>query len=212
MRNNELDVQKGAAFWNPNVKMMHGNEVIARALLLLPTTETQRLAYAAETQSAEQLVDAQAAEQAVDDTAQTETGEQLADETQHTAEQETDGGDDLEQGFREQAPERIEFLLGVGHVIEFLLCVFNRLHDGLCELLERVGQGVLLRCGFAGGGACFCVGGDVSVWVEAADGAVAFLQDAAAFFDHGLDVFNKLFFVELVLWCSVCFVEALWIC
>ena len=181
-------------------------------LLLLATAETQRLAYAAETESAEQLVDAQAAEQAVDDAAQAETVEQLADETQDAAEQEADGGDDLEEGFREQGPEGVELLLGVGHVVELLLGVFNRLHDGGCELLERVGEGVLLRCGFAGGGACLCVGGDVSVWVKAADGAVAFLQDATAFFDHGLDVFDKLFFVELVLWCSVCFVEALWTC
>ena len=181
-------------------------------LLLLAATETQRLAYAAETQSTEQLVDAQAAEQAVDDAAQPETVEQLADEAQDAAEQEADGGDDLEEGFREQAPEGVEFLFGVGHVVELLLCVFNRLHDGGCELLERVGEGVLLRCGFAGGGACFCVGGDVSVGIEAADGTVAFLQDAAAFFDHGLDVFDELFFVELVLWRSVCFVEALWTC
>ena len=43
-------------------------------LLLLPT-QTERLAYAAETESAEQLVDAQAAEQAVDDAAETETVE-----------------------------------------------------------------------------------------------------------------------------------------
>ena len=54
--------------------------------LLLPT-QAQRLAYAAETQPAEQLVDAQAAEQAVDDAAQAETVEQLADETEDTAEQ-----------------------------------------------------------------------------------------------------------------------------
>lgn len=193
--------------------MLHDELILGavRYSFLLPT-QTQRLAYATETQSAEQLVDAQAAEQTVDDAAQTETVEQLADQTQHTAEQQTDGGDDLEQGLGEQAPERVELLLGVRHVVELLLCVLDRLNNGGCELLERVGQGVFLRRRFAGGGSRFCGGGDVSVWVEASDGTVAFLQDAVAFLDHGLDVFDELFFVKLLLGCAVCFVHALWFC
>lgn len=177
--------------------------------LLLPPAQTQRLAYATEAQSAEQLVDAQAAEQAVDDAAETEAVEQLADQAEHAGEQEADGRDDLEQRLREQAPERVELLLGVGHVVELLLRVLNRLHNGGCELFERVGQGVLLGRGFAGGGSRLRRGCDVAVWVESADGAVAFLQDAVAFFDHGLDVFDELFFVELLLWCSVRFVHTL---
>ena len=177
--------------------------------LFLATTEAEGLAYATETQSAEELVDAQAAEQAVDDAAEAEPVEQLADQAEDAAEQEADGGDDLEQRLGEQAPERVELLLGVGHVVELLLRVLDRLHDGGCELLERVGEGVLLRRRFAGGGACFGGGGDVSVWVEPSDGAVAFLQDAVAFFDHGFDVFDELFFVQFFLWSSVCFVHAL---
>ncbi len=176
----------------------------------LATTKAERLAYATETESAEQLVDAQAAEQAVDDAAEAEPVEQLADQAEDTAEQQADGGDDLEQRLGEQAPERVELLLGVGHVVELLLCVLDRLHDGGCELLERVGEGVLLRRRFAGGGSCFGGGGDVSVWVEPSDGTVAFLQDAVAFFDHRFDVFDELFFVQFILWSSVCFVHALW--
>ena len=105
---------------------------------LLPTAETQRFADTAETEPAEQLVDAQTAEQTVDDAAQTEPVEQFAHETQDAAEQETDGGDDLEEGFGQQAPERVELLLRVRHVVEFLLRVLNRLYHGGCELLERV--------------------------------------------------------------------------
>ena len=189
-------------------------EIVAFSLpsLLLPSAEAEGLAYAAEAKSAEQLVDAQAAEQAVDDAAQTETVEQLADQAEDTAEQQADGGDDLEQRLGEQAPQRVQLLLGVGHVVELLLCVLDGLYDRGCEFLERVGEGVLLRRCFTGGGPRLCVGGDVSVWVESPDGTVAFLQDAATFLDHGLDIFDEFFFVKLVLWCSVRFLHALCIC
>lgn len=193
--------------------MMHELESqLPFTLLLLPTAKTQRLAYAAEAQSAEELVDAQAAEQPVDDAAKAETIEQLADQAEDTAEEQADGGDDLEEGFREQGPQGVELLLGVGHVVELLLCVLNGLDNGGCELLERVGEGVFLRRGFASGGAGLCGGGDVAVWIETSDGTVAFLKDAVALFDHGLDVFDDLFFVKLFLWCSVRFVQALWNC
>ena len=59
------------------------------------------------------------------------------------------------------------------------------------------------------GGAGFGLGGDVAVRVEAADGAVAFLQDAAAFFEEGLDVLDQLFLVELFFGRAVGFFDAL---
>ena len=72
------------AVWNQ--QMMHEPGRVEWPLLLLPSAQTQRFAYRAETQSAEQFVDAQAAEQAVDDAAEAETVEQLADQTEDTAE------------------------------------------------------------------------------------------------------------------------------
>ena len=167
------DTRNGLPAFPP--RLFFSSSPLLLPLLLLLPTQTERLAYATEAEAAEQLVDAQAAEQAVDDAAETEAAQQLADETEDAAEQETDGGDDLEERFGEQAPEGVELLLGVGHVVELLLGVLDRLHNGGCELLERVGQGILLRRGFAGGGARFRGGGDVPVRVESSDGAVAFL-------------------------------------
>jgi hypothetical protein len=37
---------------------------------------------------------------------------------------------------------------------------------------------------------------DTTVWVETAERAVAFLEDAGAFFDEGFDVVDELFFVQ----------------
>ena len=68
---------------------------------------------------------------------------------------------------------------------------------------------VFLRGGLAGGGAGFGLGGDAAVRVEAADGAVAFLQDAVAFFEEGFDVLDELFFVQFVFGCTVGFFDAL---
>lgn len=45
--------------------------------------------------------------------------------------------------------------------------------------------------------------GDAAVGVKAPEGAVAFLQDAAAFFDEGFDVVYEFFFVEFVLGSAV---------
>ena len=57
---------------------------------------------------------------------------------------------------------------------------------------------MFLGGGFARSGVGFGVGGDVAVRVEAADGAVAFAEDAGAFFDEGLDLVDEGFFVQLV--------------
>jgi hypothetical protein len=62
---------------------------------------------------------------------------------------------------------------------------------------------VFLGRGFTGRGLGFGVGGNVSIWVETADGAIAFTQNATAFFDERLDILDKLLFVKLVLGCSV---------
>ena len=65
-------------------------------------------------------------------------------------------------------------------------------------------------CSFAGLRAGFCVCGDGAVGVKAAEGAVAFLEDAAAFFDHGFDVFDEFFFVELFFGGALGLFQTLW--
>jgi hypothetical protein len=44
---------------------------------------------------------------------------------------------------------------------------------------------------------------NVSVGIEAAYGAIAFAEDASAFFDEGFDLVDKFFFIELVFGCAV---------
>lgn len=100
-------------------------------LLLLASQGTQ---HRAETKTVEHTVKAQSTQQTVDDTAETQTAEQTADNAQNTAEQETDGGDDLEEGLAKESPERVEFLLGVGHVLELALGTVDTLGDGAGEL------------------------------------------------------------------------------
>lgn len=116
----------------------------AAALLLLLLAATEDISQRAETKATKQLVDSKTAEQAVDKAAQTKTVEQLADQVQDTGEQEANGGDDLEERLGEQAPERVELLLGVGHVGDLLLCVVDGGDDGRGELLEVVGEFVFL--------------------------------------------------------------------
>lgn len=181
----------------------------ALALLLLLPADTQALADASEAEAAEQLVDAQAAEEAVDEAAQAEGVEQLADEAQHAGQQQADGGDDLEQGLGEQPPERVELLLGVRHVGDALLGVVDGGDDGGGELLEAVGQPVFLGRRLARVGAALGLRGDAAVRVEAAQGAVALLQDARAFFDERLDVVDELFLVKFVAGCAVGFLDVL---
>lgn len=89
------------------------------------------------------------------------------------------------------------------HVRNLLLCVFNRCNNGGGELFERVCQRVLFFGGLARSSAGLGVGGDVSVRIQAANGAVAFLQDTIALFDLRLDILDKLFLVEFLLGLSL---------
>lgn len=60
-----------------------------------------------------------------------------------------------------------------------------------------------------GSGAGFGVGRDVAVRVEGADCPVAFLEDVAAFFKEGLDLFDEPFFIEFFLGSAVCAFDVL---
>ena len=170
------------------------------------------LVIAAEAEGAQQLVDTEAAEKAVDQTAQAEGVEQLADEAQHTGQQETDGRQDLEQRLGHQAPEGVELFLCVRHVVELLLGVVDGGDDVGRDLLQALGQAVLLGSSLASALTALGLGGDLAVGVEAAKGAVALLQNAAGLLDEGLDVVDKLLLVELVAGCAVGLLDVLMIC
>jgi len=53
------------------------------------------------------------------------------------------------------------------------------------------------------------LGSDATVGVEASERAVAVVEDAGAFLDEGLDVVDKLLFVELVAGCAVGLLDVL---
>jgi len=97
----------------------------------------------------------------------------------------------------------------VGHVGDLLLRVVDGGDDGGSELLEVVGELVLLGRGFAGLLTALGLGGDAAVGVETAERPVAVVEDARAFLDEGLDVVDKLLFVELVAGCAVGLLDVL---
>ncbi len=100
----------------------------------------------------------------------------------------------------------------MGHVGDLLLGVVDGGDDGGGEFFEEVGELVFLWCGFAGLLAALGLGGDAAIGVEGAQGAVAVVEDAGAFFDEGLDVIDEFFFVELVAWCAVGLLDVLMHC
>lgn len=122
---------------------------------------TLLLVVSAEAEGTQQLVDTKATEQAVD-------------QTQDIHQQETDGCEDLEQRLGHQAPQRVELLL----------CVVDGSDDRGGELLEALGQAVLLGSSLAGTRAALGLGSDLAVGVEARKGAVALLQNAAGLLDE----------------------------
>lgn len=178
-------------------------------LLILPATE--HIAHRAEPQSSQQLVNAQAAEETVHKTSKTEAIEQASHKIQHTSKQQAHRRDDLEQRLSKQAPERIKLLLRMRHIRDLLLRVVDGRDDRGGEFLEVVGELVFLGGGFAGLLAALCLGGDAAVGVEAAEGAVAVVEEARAFFDEGLDVVDEFFFVELVAGGAVGLFDVLWL-
>jgi hypothetical protein len=179
----------------------------AAALLLLVTAKETTKA-----KTAEELVDTKSTQEAVDEAAQTKSVQQLADQVEDTCQQETDGSNDLEQRLSEEAPERVELLLGVGHVGDLLLRVVDGSDDRSSELLQAVGKLVLLRSGLASLLAALSLSSDAAIGIETTERAVALVQDAATLFDERLDVVDKLLLVELVARCAVGLLDVLMIC
>jgi primosomal protein N' len=179
----------------------------AAALLLLVVAEETTQA-----ETAEELVDTQTTQEAVDKTTQTKTVQQLANQVENTSQQQTDGSNDLEQRLSEEAPERVELLLGVGHVGDLLLRVVDGSDDRSSELLQAVGKLVLLRSGLASLLAALSLSSDAAIGIETTERAVALVQDAATLFDERLDVVNKLLLVELVARCAIGLLDVLMTC
>lgn len=116
------------AFFSPRVQKICSE--LGSLLLLLPTTKSQCLRDTAQSKASQQLVDAQPTEKAVDQPTKTEPVQKLTDQTKHTSQEKTDGGNDLEQRFRQKSPERVEGFLRVWHVGYLLLCIVDGLDDG----------------------------------------------------------------------------------
>jgi hypothetical protein len=70
---------------------------------------------------------------------------------------------------------------------------------------------MFLLGGVALGGAGFGGSGDASIWIEAAKGTVAFLEDATTFLEEGLDLVDELFFVEFLFGGAVGFFNVLFL-
>jgi hypothetical protein len=109
----------------------------------------------------------------------------------------------------QQAPQRIQLLLRMRHVRNALLCIIDRLDDVCSQLFQGLRYAMFLRARFATRGACLGLRSNVSVGIEAADRAVAFAEDAAAFFDERLHLVDEFFFVELFFRGTVGFVDVL---
>lgn len=170
----------------------------ASLLLILALSTSKGLGEATKPQTTKQLVNAQAAEQAVDKATKTQPIEQTPNEVEYTGKQQSDRSNDLEQRLGQQRPKRVELLLRVRHIADLLLGVVDGGDDRGGEFLEQVRElvfrGGRLACLLAALG----LGGDAAVGVEAAEGAVAVVEDPRAFFDEGLDVVDEFFLVELV--------------
>lgn len=94
----------------------------------------ERAGQGAQTKPVEQPVEAERAQQAVDDTAETKAAEQAAHDAEHTREQEADGSNDLEERLAQEAPEGVELLLGVRHVLKLALGALDGLGNSTGKL------------------------------------------------------------------------------
>lgn len=97
----------------------------------------------------------------------------------------------------------------MGHVRNLLLGVVDGLDDVGGELLEQLGQLMLFRCRIASRSIRLGSSSNASIRIEAADRAVALLEDAATFFEQRFDLLDQFFLVQLVLGRSVGFLNML---
>lgn len=81
------------------------------------------------------------------------------------------------------------------HIGNPFLRVIDCGHHGRSKLLESLCESNFFRRALLLAVAGFGVGGDMSVWVETAQGAVALLKDTSTLLYEWLDVVDELFFV-----------------
>jgi hypothetical protein len=97
----------------------------------------------------------------------------------------------------------------MGHVGNLLLCVVDGSDDRGGELLEVVGELVLLWCGLTGLLTALGLCGNATIGIQTAQRTVAVVEDTRSFLDERLDVVNKLLLVELVTGCAVGLLDVL---
>lgn len=85
------------------------------------------------------------------------------------------------------------------HVLELALGVLDALRHVAGEILEHVGETVLLGRGLARCRLVLGVGCDAALRVETLDDALGLVEDAAAFFDQRLDLLDQRLLVALFL-------------
>lgn len=176
--------------------------------LFLPT-QSKRIGHRPESQTPQQLIKPQSTQQAIYNTTQSESIQQATNQSQHTIQQQAHRRNDLTQWFREQRPQRVELFLRVRHVRNALLRIVNCRTDSFGQLLQLLRQRIFLLGRLVGGSAGFGVGCDVAVRVEGADRPIAFLENAAAFFEEGFYLFDEPFFIEFLLGGAVCAFDVL---
>jgi hypothetical protein len=93
--------------------------------------------------------------------------------------------------------------------LDLLPCVINSLDHVGCQVLEQLCETMFFLCGVALGGTGFGGGGDTAVRIETAEGAIAFGEDATTFFNEGLNLLDKFFFVKFLFRCPVGFFNRL---
>jgi hypothetical protein len=89
------------------------------------------------------------------------------------------------------------------HVGNLLLCVVDGGDDRGGNLLEAIGETILLRRSLAGLAAALGLCGYATIGIESSERAVALLKNTTSFLDQRLDIVNKFLFVQLVAGCTV---------
>lgn len=95
------------------------------------------------------------------------------------------------------------------HIGNALLAIVDGLDNSSGQFLQQFCKLVLLLGGLAFCGACFRGGLNASIWIQTADGTVAFLQDASTFFQQWLNLIDEFFFVKFLLGRTVGFLDVL---
>lgn len=95
------------------------------------------------------------------------------------------------------------------HVLELALGIVDALRHVASEILEHVGEVVLLGSGLACRRLVLGIGRDPTIRIQTLDDALGFGEDAAALFDQRPDLPDELFLVALIFGRALGFVDFL---